>query len=773
MLFRQKNKFISVFVLVCVLLSILPGYAVFGQIQGNVYYVSLDRGSIYGTGNIDDPFITIQRAANEMQPGDTCIIEGGTYKEQVTVPISGTSEAPITFKAMDGHKVIIDGTEDIGGFELVGDNIYCTQEMKFSLLEDDGIFADGNFLNYAKFPSDNATNYSFDNIKWFYAEDGSSVNTIVCEELNQPDNYWNGAYVKIVPGPGWYMYKAKILSSSNGQLIVEDLPYEVTKGNKFYIYKSLNALDDDNEWFYDNSTRKLYVKLPQGQTPENTRISARIRNYGFNVNNKSYINIENIDFDSTGINVNDSDCCIFDNLNISDFSKPIELSGIGNVLKNSHIERAFGDISIDVKGTDNIIFNNLIEYGNGGTLVDMGGQRNKLSYNTIRYSVRQTVLVAESKENIIEHNEISHCALYTNDVGTIYGGFGDGANTQIRYNVLHDGLGTGIGDGIYLDNGAANYILHHNITYNVDSGIRLNLPSTNNLVYNNTVDGDVNTCPMSDSEFGETKFINNIVTGTYALLFEDIYKDIKVDAQNSLLNCDLSNFEDASNHNYSLKSTSAAIDTAMHLAGITDANEKPDIGALEYGVDAFDYGHNFDSIPELIEQDESCVEYENKVMYGGFECELEITPWVKGGKKISTREWGWSPTFEIETARHSTGRYGLKMGYGYNGNFLGSTDSISQTLMNLESNTTYIFSAWGKVAKSGDTLAMMIKKNGEIVEICYFDSLTWQNKKIEFTTSDSSDAYEIEFSKKVEYDSHAYLDDVTVVKKYDSEVISE
>ena len=38
------------------------------------------------------PLATIQAAANKLQPGDTLLIRGGTYRETVTFPRSGTAD---------------------------------------------------------------------------------------------------------------------------------------------------------------------------------------------------------------------------------------------------------------------------------------------------------------------------------------------------------------------------------------------------------------------------------------------------------------------------------------------------------------------------------------------------------------------------------------------------------------------------------------------------------------------------------------------------------
>ena len=83
-----------------------------------IYYVST-TGSDTNDGGVLAPFLTINKARGLMNPGDTCVIRGGTYKEQVIVTKSGLPDAPITFSG-DGN-VVID-CEDVRdtGFTLNG-----------------------------------------------------------------------------------------------------------------------------------------------------------------------------------------------------------------------------------------------------------------------------------------------------------------------------------------------------------------------------------------------------------------------------------------------------------------------------------------------------------------------------------------------------------------------------------------------------------------------------------------------------------------------------
>jgi hypothetical protein len=75
------------------------------------YYVSATRGDDDNDGTRRSQFLTIQKAADLMAAGDSCIIDAGMYRETVTLKKSGTADKPIVFMANGDVKV--SGTEQI------------------------------------------------------------------------------------------------------------------------------------------------------------------------------------------------------------------------------------------------------------------------------------------------------------------------------------------------------------------------------------------------------------------------------------------------------------------------------------------------------------------------------------------------------------------------------------------------------------------------------------------------------------------------------------
>ncbi|MGH2636592.1 MAG: right-handed parallel beta-helix repeat-containing protein, partial [Actinomycetota bacterium] len=67
-------------------------------------------GDDAGPGTRDEPWATIQHAAEAARPGDTVTVAGGTYPERVEVRVSGEPGRRITFAAAAGERVVLDGS---------------------------------------------------------------------------------------------------------------------------------------------------------------------------------------------------------------------------------------------------------------------------------------------------------------------------------------------------------------------------------------------------------------------------------------------------------------------------------------------------------------------------------------------------------------------------------------------------------------------------------------------------------------------------------------
>jgi hypothetical protein len=135
------------------------------------YYVST-TGNDANPGTINQPWKTIQKAANTMIAGDTVNVLAGSYSERISVTRSGTSGSPITFRPQ--------GTVVIKGFVVRADYITINGfEVANTDKQNAGIFIKGayniienNYVHHAAargiefyaYPIDNTILLTHDNI---------------------------------------------------------------------------------------------------------------------------------------------------------------------------------------------------------------------------------------------------------------------------------------------------------------------------------------------------------------------------------------------------------------------------------------------------------------------------------------------------------------------------------------------------------------------------------------------------------------------------------
>ncbi|SHN26943.1 right-handed parallel beta-helix repeat-containing protein [Gracilibacillus kekensis] len=88
------------------------------------YHVA-KNGSDNGKGTENDPFLTINKAASVAVAGDDVIVHEGVYREWVKPSYGGLSKyRRITYRAADGEKAVIKGSEQINNWEKVNGTVW-------------------------------------------------------------------------------------------------------------------------------------------------------------------------------------------------------------------------------------------------------------------------------------------------------------------------------------------------------------------------------------------------------------------------------------------------------------------------------------------------------------------------------------------------------------------------------------------------------------------------------------------------------------------------
>lgn len=110
-------------------------------------------GSDSASGNQASPYLTINKAASVAQPGDTVTVHAGTYREWVKPPRGCTGEDQrIIYRAAQGEKVVIKGSERITSWTHEGDSVW-TVELPNTFFDGYNPYAlkvSGGWLNYGQ-----------------------------------------------------------------------------------------------------------------------------------------------------------------------------------------------------------------------------------------------------------------------------------------------------------------------------------------------------------------------------------------------------------------------------------------------------------------------------------------------------------------------------------------------------------------------------------------------------------------------------------------------
>jgi len=113
---RQEMRTLSVAVIAAFSLSMATHAATF--------YVAA-TGDDAHHGSDASPFRTIQRAADLAQPGDTIVVHEGIYRERVSPPRGGTSDAKrIVYEAAPGERAVVTGAEPVRNWVRVQQDVW-------------------------------------------------------------------------------------------------------------------------------------------------------------------------------------------------------------------------------------------------------------------------------------------------------------------------------------------------------------------------------------------------------------------------------------------------------------------------------------------------------------------------------------------------------------------------------------------------------------------------------------------------------------------------
>lgn len=243
-----------------------------GCSSGCPYYLSSSIGNDANSGkDPSQPIKTIGRLASlALQPGDQVLFMCGDTWRGETLPItqSGVPGRSITYSSYPtgcANQPVLDGTQTITSWSLFEPHIYVSdlgaganltrfKAADVTLLGLNQLFRDGQRLTMGRWPNLDAGDGGYSTIT-------SQPLTNTINDTHLPANNWTGAtiHLKVMR---WSMVNRDVTSSSGGNLTLNS---DVAcwggscTGWGYFINNSLNTLDQEGEWYYDKTARKIYL----------------------------------------------------------------------------------------------------------------------------------------------------------------------------------------------------------------------------------------------------------------------------------------------------------------------------------------------------------------------------------------------------------------------------------------------------------------------------------------------------------------------------------
>jgi hypothetical protein len=503
---------------------------------GAEYFVAVDgRDSNSGT-SVTEPFRTIDRACQMVQPGDTCWIREGVYRETVRVTRSGRANKPVTFARFPAEHVIVDGSDPvIGPWVKDQDGVWKAKFNSDGPVE--AVFCDGRMMMEARWPNCSWEENWNAQQKWALTSKDSKLGSIKSPELGYSNLDLSGGRLYLKLSKGNNCFTRPIIGHRRGSPSLEydksgiegrtwnedSMPERIRKfgfeQNRFFVV-ARGALDAAGEWWHDAENSELLFMPPGdgGLDPNELEVTVKGRIAGFEGQGVSDLVIEGIEF--RGCNLRLEECqrsvvrdCRFlypstpkvfpDGKTAREMQRNLRVSGEGNVLERLLIEWAV-DGALEVEGNGNVIANCVVHDTNlhgrhPGPAISVQGRAERRgdvsrNPNIIRrctvYNVGGVGIYAQGDgPAIAEFNHIFNAGLYCVDVSSLYVPVGkEMAGTNVHHNWLHDIRGI----GFRVDIQGRGITVHHNLVWDVAGGCKLQgyqLAAYNNTVLTNDANG--------------------------------------------------------------------------------------------------------------------------------------------------------------------------------------------------------------------------------------------------------------------------------------------
>lgn len=503
----------------------------------STYFVSNSVGDDNtGNGSVDSPFETIGKAISVIDAGDTVIIRGGVYHEEISIDnFNSSNSSPTLIKSFDGETVIIDGTIEIVG-QWNDDNANSSIKVINGINDHiTQLFVGNEQMVMARWPNaqfdmdaedeNGKTLYIFDKHSWAEGHENTSQDgqLYIDESKKNPGTIDLTNTIGILNVGSFKTFNKLITNHNTIQNGNDYIEYAGNFGNSFktkhhyfFFEGKKELIDVQNEWFLDQDNEMLFVFPQNGVDLNNTSVRGKVRDYSVLIANSSHITIEGLTFFATTLKADNSSY-----LNISDcnfyypsYSRRMlgELQGAAPTILGSSGTKKVHNSTIEsclfinsegegliIKGDHNKVLNSYFKNIDWSATqldglmvtINVDGYKNEFSNNEI-YNTGASATVWPGEASIFSYNVVSNTGLAQSDGAVFQGTKNTVAKSVVHHNFVYDTEKYAFrydAPGGNAEEAGSFGIMHHNIA---DNTMGLMIKGNNQIIANNTVINTIN-----------------------------------------------------------------------------------------------------------------------------------------------------------------------------------------------------------------------------------------------------------------------------------------
>jgi hypothetical protein len=286
------------------------------------YFVAPDgRDDAPGT-TLAQPFRTLGRAAAVLEPGDTCWLRAGVYREAVTLTRSGRPGAPITFARWSEERVVLDGSDPVTGpWTRLDRGIWSAPWPAAAGVE--AVFCAGRMMSEARWPDCAWEDNWLPDRKWALTGEGTALGRIHSAALAGAGVDLSGGLLYLKLGKGNSCHTRPVTAHRAGATALtydatgiegrawreDSMPERLAKhgfvGNRFFVV-ARGALDAPGEWWHDAPAGRLLFLPPAGIDPNRATVTVKARPTALAGSGLADLVIDGLEFFASNLRLEDT-----------------------------------------------------------------------------------------------------------------------------------------------------------------------------------------------------------------------------------------------------------------------------------------------------------------------------------------------------------------------------------------------------------------------------------------------------------------------------------